>query len=1427
MNLPKGGGAISGIGEKFAANPVTGTGSMSVPIFASPGRAGFGPQLSLSYDSGSGNGPFGFGWGMAVPAITRKTDKGLPRYGDGGIEDSFILAGAEDLVPFGQLDAGQWIEETQERLRFGKTYSVRRFRPRTEGLFSRIEQWVNATDATDIAWRTISKENASSWFGIDPQSRISDPENPTRIFSWLISLSHDDKGNVVSYGYVTDNEADISTALVCEKNRTAANRSSQKYLKRIKYGNRSPYFPDFLSSAAIDLPADWCFELVFDFGDHGSVSPVADTGWLSRSDAFSNYKAGFEVRTSRLCQRVLMFHHFPDVAGIGQDCLVHSTDFEYSEPDDDVGAGFTHLMSVSQVGYRRSSAGYASSATPPIEFEYSLATIDQSVHEVDERSIENLPRGIDGSHYQWIDLHGEGLPGILAEQAGNWLYKRNLSPAPQLADATPEQVHFGSLVLEKSKPVTGTLSGGQQLLDLDGDGQLDLVNFSGNTPGYFERERNGHWSHFSAFVELPVTDWSSQELKFIDLTGNGHADILISEDDVFCWHESKGKGGFGAAHRVTKVLDEEVGPRIAFSNSSQMISLADMSGDGLSDIVRIRNGNVCYWPNLGYGRFGSKVTMDAAPLFDNGDIFDIRRLRLADVDGSGTTDIIYFSSRGAALYFNRSGNQWSGAQFIEQFPIVNSAASAMIADLKGNGTACLIWSSALDSGQNQLKYIDLMGGQKPHLLVKMANNLGAETQIQYAPSTRFYLEDEFAERPWITRLPFPVHVVERVETHDLISRNRFVTRYAYHHGYFDGTEREFRGFGMVEQWDTEEVASLSTGTHPGAGNEAEQSNIPTILTKTWFHTGAWFDHGHITNYFAGLLTPTDAGEYYRPPGLTQEQARALLLPDTVLPFDWDAEEQRQACRVLKGSMLRQEVYALDGSAKEPHPYSVAEQNFTVERLQPVYGKQKGVYLAHPRETLTYHYERAPEDPRIEHGLTLDVDAFGNVRQALAIKYGRLSPDLSLAPDDQAHQTRSVGLYTESDFTNAVDESDSYRAPVGCDNRTYELTGLNLVGRTTFAEWTENSFAKIGLFPETPYELPVADNFPAKRLIERVCTIFRADNLAADLPLGVVEARGIPAQAYKLALTQGLVESVFQRGLNGNPEQPLMDDIAGNLGGSGADQGGYVDLFADQHWWIPSGRSYFSATTALELSSAKAGFFLPAMFVSPFAAASTVTYDTDALFPTSMTDALGNISSVEMDYRVLQPRQMTDPNGNRSQAVFDIMGLVAGMAVQGKEGEGFGDSLDGFNADLTEAELDAFFASTNPRNDAAALLGQATMRVISDESRFYRSRLANPDDPALWQPAYAATLTRETHVSALDAGAVSPVQLAFGYSDGFGREIQKKIQAEDGPLTPVAVSVSPRWVGSGWTIFNNKGKPVRQYEPFFTATHKFEFARAEG
>src|SRR5262249_17575421 len=160
-----------------------------------------------------------------------------------------------------------------------------------------------------------------------------------------------------------------------------------------------------------------------------------------------------------------------------------------------------------------------------------------------------------------------------------------------------------------------------------------------------------------------------------------------------------------------------------------------------------------------------------------------RRVRLADIDGSGTNDIIYLGRDGVRLYFNQSGNHWSEPRRLREFPQVDNLSAVLTTDLLGNGTACLVWFSPLPGhGRRPMRYIDLMGGQKPHLLVKTINNLGAETPVQSAASTKFYLADKAAGTPWITRLPFPVHVVERVETVDCVSRNRFVTRYAYHHG---------------------------------------------------------------------------------------------------------------------------------------------------------------------------------------------------------------------------------------------------------------------------------------------------------------------------------------------------------------------------------------------------------------------------------------------------------------------------------------------------------------------------------------------------------------------------------------------------------------------------------------------------------------------
>lgn len=46
-------------------------------------------------------------------------------------------------------------------------------------------------------------------------------------------------------------------------------------------------------------------------------------------------------------------------------------------------------------------------------------------------------------------------------------------------------------------------------------------------------------------------------------------------------------------------------------------------------------------------------------------------------------------------------------------------------------------------------YVDLMGGLKPHLMIRSKNNLGAETRVHYSSSTKFYLEDKYAGKPWL------------------------------------------------------------------------------------------------------------------------------------------------------------------------------------------------------------------------------------------------------------------------------------------------------------------------------------------------------------------------------------------------------------------------------------------------------------------------------------------------------------------------------------------------------------------------------------------------------------------------------------------------------------------------------------------------------
>ncbi len=1436
IELPKGGGAIRPLGEAFSANPATGAGSLSIPLGLTPGRGGFGPELSASYSTSAGNGILGFGWSLSTGSIRRKTSRGLPRYQS---DDVFVLAGSEDLVPEddGATTRGE--------------YRVVRYRPRIEGAFARIEAWTHSGTG-EVHWRTITRNNVTSLFGTDDASRVSDPDNPLRVFEWLLAESYDDKGNVIAYAYVPEDDRGVDSCALGERGRK---EGAGRYLKSIHWGNRVSHLVDpeaarrdWLFSAVLDYGEDHLRDLPKD-GDRPSdaqhqfteVSWEPRKPWEARPDPHSSYRSGFEIRSHRRCHRVLMFHHFEELGEA--PCLVSSTEFDFADYEDmgETGAlarghqGSTRygsfLRSITRHGFVRSEgATYLRRSVPPMDFDYSRADVTKSVERLSQRSLENLPQGVDGLKYQWLDLNGDGLPGIFSRSDGGWYFRPNLGSG-----------EFGPLEVVSPAPSLAQSAGAlTSFVDFSGDGELDVAQMDGPVRGFYERTKTEEWTVFRPFSRMPNIDFNDPNLRFIDLTGDGLADILITGDDAFVWYASEGEAGYAEAQRTHQPWDNEDGPRVVFNDGEASFHLADMSGDGLSDLVRLRNGEAAYWPNLGYGRFGRKIRLANAPWFDRPDRFDSRRVLLGDIDGSGTTDILYLSPDSVSIYFNLLGNGLSSPEVIEGLRIDREAV-VTLTDILGHGTASLVWTSPLTSGAlGPIYYVDLLAAGKPHLMVASRNNRGLETHVEYAPSTKFFLEDRANGRPWQTQLPFPVHVVVRSTVTDHVARTRFSTRFTYHHGHFDGHEREFGGFAQVDQVDTESLAALTAdGTLPTANNDAA-SHVPPVLTRRWYHTGAHLDAGSLSSYFAGRFGRA-RGEYFSEPGLGEAMIRAQLLPDGTLPDDLSDDEARQASRALRGAVLREEIYGLDESDREHLPYSVAERRQEVRRLQPMGQNPSAVFLAFDVESLAFYYDRqvvhvedghlvrsdrrgavARLDPRISHSLTLEHDRFGTPLKSVQIGYPRRFADLDAPEAVRFAQSETKIVLGETDVTNEIDENDARRTPATWQSTTYELTGYQPSGdgglfrREDFVTQEPGREVKVIRDADIPFEATPAEG-RTRRLTSRQRTLFRRDDLTGPLPVGTQGARGLVHEGFALMTTDAMARTAYDDKINPSDIGAVTDLVRLELEAGDPRNG----------WWAPTGRVFLApktaATPAAELAHAERHFFLPhrlrdAHHSEEHPTESYIRYCKYDLLPEEAEDALGNLATVGTravdgiilerghDYRVMQPSILSDENRNVSMVAFDALGLPVVATIGGKPEDGDGERLDGtLRLDLTDAEFAALL--DNPQGPLATeLLGSATTRHVVDPRPV-------PSGTAP-RPSAALSLAREQH--GRDPGRISTSLVHF---DGAGTAIQTKALRD--------VTEAQRWTCSGWIVQNNKGYPVRQYEPFFTDTHEFEFDARRG
>lgn len=688
ISLPQGGGALHGLGETFSPDLHTGTGNFTVPLALPTGRNGFQPELSLVYSTGNGNGTFGLGWSLSIPGVMRKTAKGLPQYRDSSDAlddwDTFVLSGAEDLVP---------IERSP---------TLTHYRPRTEGLFARIE---HHHDVNNDYWKVWSKDGLISFYGT-PESRGNDsaaianpdPENPSlsEIFSWKLSRTVDPFGNSIEYEYDRDRPEDEDR------------QWDQLYLSKVRYADYGARTnPKFIA------------KVKFDYED--------------RPDPFSEYRSGFEIRTHRRCTKIEV------LTQPGEEMLTKSYHFIYLDQRNDIENleqllplnGVSLLSQVKVIGHD----GEATEELPPLEFGYT--TFQPEGRDFFPIEGRDLPaRSLGNPDIELADLFGNGLPDIL-EMNGTVRYWRNLGNGKF---ALPQEMKTAPAGLQLGDP-------GVQLMDADGDGRIDLMVHREGLSGYFPLRFDGLWDQksFKRYDIAPSFALGNPNVQLIDLNGDGITDAVRSGSRLECFENHPEKGWH--KHYVGRIAGEET-----FNFADPRIRWGDMSGDGLQDIVRIHDGNLEYWPNLGRGHWGQRVQMRNSPRFRYG--YDPRRILIGDIDGDGAADLIYVDDRKVVLWINQSGKGWSDPIEIKGTPPVTDMDSVRLVDLLGTGLGGILWSSDANGlSLHNLYFLELTGGVKPYLLHEMDNHLGAVTRVSYAPSTKFYLADRSAETRALANAP--------------------------------------------------------------------------------------------------------------------------------------------------------------------------------------------------------------------------------------------------------------------------------------------------------------------------------------------------------------------------------------------------------------------------------------------------------------------------------------------------------------------------------------------------------------------------------------------------------------------------------------------------------------------------------------------------
>ena len=624
------------------------------------------------------------------------------------------------------------------------------YRQRFEGAFIRYT-WLDVGDGAEGYWRAEYPDGRVGTFGADADGNLIDTARvggAQGTFRYNLVEMRDPFGHVTRYEYVKPDGV--------------------TYVSHIGWNHPTP---------------------------EAQALAAADFTYEARLDHRSDAKPGFDMRITRRLRDI-------DVSYDGE--AIRSYRLTYEEPE--ASGMFSRLSLVEQFG--------ADGGRFPVVFDFAysrtLGTIcpddDPTCREPFLFEMGSLGVDLGAGRATLIDINGDALPDIVdtTDRSSNpdspsfHRFFMNTLIIEDDGEGNETRRQFFPPFEDTQVSTTGrsggfTLgSGPVQVLDLNADGFADMIN--ARTGDVLLNTGSGDWTAASSLgagnglpdlSEQVGDDGELRTMRFLDTDNDKHIDLMRSQEDATTVFRNDAGEGF----------DEAEADAIGWGFETHNLELNDVNGDGLLDPVILRPGGISFRLNLGRGHWGEQVDIDDLPV-TSADITG-RRVQLEDLNGDALADLVIVRSGEIEYALNRNARSFLAVQTLSRagelgLPERDENTTVLFADMNGNGSADIVW---VQNPDGEVKVLELFP-VRPNLLTRVQNGLGMVQTVSYGTSVE-HLARGGGE--WDYRLPHAMMVVDETVISDTLTGVSEITRFTYDNGFYDGIEKQFRGYETVRR----------------------------------------------------------------------------------------------------------------------------------------------------------------------------------------------------------------------------------------------------------------------------------------------------------------------------------------------------------------------------------------------------------------------------------------------------------------------------------------------------------------------------------------------------------------------------------------------------------------------------------------------------